>query len=62
MLLENVGRKSRDGLVVGNIENGGVDIALGAVLLDELLEVLLPASTDDDTGTGFNELSRTLAQ
>jgi hypothetical protein len=56
MLLENVGRKSWDGLVVGNIENCGVDIAFRAILLDELFEVFLSASANDYTGTSLDEL------
>ena len=56
MLLENVGRKSWDGLVVGNIENCGVDIAFRAILLDEFLEVFLSASANDYAGTGLDEL------
>jgi len=56
VLLEDVGRKSWDGLVVGDIEDCGVDIAFGAILLDEFLEVFLSASTDDDTCASLNEL------
>jgi hypothetical protein len=62
MLLENVGRKSWDGLVIGDVEGCGVYIALRAVLLDELLEVLLSASADNDAGTGLDELFPTSAQ
>jgi hypothetical protein len=56
VLLENVGRKSWDGLVVGDVKDCGVYIALGAVLLDELLEVFLPTSTDDDACARLDEL------
>jgi hypothetical protein len=37
VLLEDVGRESWDGLVIGDVEDCGVYIAFGAVLLDELL-------------------------
>lgn len=57
MLLENVGRKSWDSLVIGDVKGCGVYIALGAVLLDELLEVFLPTSTDDDACARLDELS-----
>lgn len=56
VLLEDIGRKAWNGLVVGYVEDYGVYIAFGAVLLDEFLEVFLSASTDDYAGTGFNEL------
>ena len=56
MLLEDVGRKSWDGLVIGDVEDCGVDIAFGAVLLDELLEVFLSASANDYAGTSLDEL------
>ena len=56
MLLENVGRKSWDGLVVGDVEDCRVYVAFRAILLDKLFEVLLSASTNDDAGTGLDEL------
>ena len=62
MLLEDVGRESWDGLVVGYVEDCGVYIAFGAVLLDEFLKVFLSASTDDDACASLNELFRVSAQ
>jgi len=62
VLLEDVGRESWDGLVIRDVEDCGVYIALGAILFDELLEVFLPASADNDAGTGLDELFPTSAQ
>jgi hypothetical protein len=62
VFLEDVGRKSWDGLVVGNVEDCGVDIAFGAVSLDEFFEVLLSASADDDACASLDELYRLLAR
>lgn len=56
VLLEDVGRESWDGLMIGDVEDRGVYVAFGAILLDEFLEVFLSTSTDDYAGTGFNKL------
>ena len=56
MLLENVGCESWDGLVVGNVEDCRVYVALGAVLLDELLKIFFSTSTYDDARAGLDQL------
>ena len=42
--------------MIGDVEDCGVYIAFGAVLLDELLEVFLSASANDYAGTSLDEL------
>jgi len=56
VLLEDVGRKSWNGLVIGDVEDCGVYTAFRAILLDEFLEVFLSASANDYAGTGLDEL------
>jgi hypothetical protein len=62
VLLEDFGGECWDGLVVGDVEDCGVYIAFGAVLLDELLQVFFSASADDDACASLDELYRLLAQ
>jgi hypothetical protein len=62
VLLEDIGCESWDGLVISDVEDCGVDVAFGAILLYEFLEILLSTSTDDDACASLDELYRSLAQ
>jgi hypothetical protein len=61
---EDVGCERWDGLVIGDVEDGVVDgyVGVGAVLLDEFLEVFLTTAADDYACAGFDELGGLLAR